>query len=132
MTKELWVNLPVKNIQKSKKFFTKIGFSFNEDRESETMAAMMVGEKKVPVMLFEESTFQNVIQHNVTDTEKSSETMLSFDAESREEVDELAGKVQEAGGNVFSGPAEMQGWMYGCAFTDPDGHRWNVLYMDTE
>ncbi len=132
MIKELWVNLPVKNIQKSKKFFTKIGFSFNEDRESETMAAMMVGEKKVPVMLFEESTFQNVIQHNVTDTEKSSETMLSFDAESREEVDELAGKVEEAGGNVFSGPAEMQGWMYGCAFTDPDGHRWNVLYMDTE
>ena len=132
MTKELWVNLPVKNIQKSKKFFSDIGFSFNEDRESETMAAMMVGEKKVPVILFEESTFQSVIQHNVTDTEKSSETMLSFDAECREEVDELATKVQKAGGNVFSGPAEVQGWMYGCAFTDPDGHRWNILYMDTE
>lgn len=132
MTKELWLNLPVKDIEKSKAFFTGIGFSFNEDRESETMAAMKVGEKKVPVMLFEENTFKNVIQHNVTDTEKSSEIMISFDAESREEVDELAEKVQEAGGNVFSGPAEMQGWMYGCAFTDPDGHRWNTLYMDTE
>ncbi len=132
MTKELWLNLPVKDIQKSKAFFTAIGFSFKEERESETMAAMTVGEKKVPVMLFEEIRFKNVIQHNVTDTDKSSEMMISFDAESREEVDELAEKVEEAGGNVFSGPSEIQGWMYGCAFTDLDGHRWNVLYMDTE
>lgn len=130
MTKELWINLPVKNIQKSKAFFTKIGFSFKEERESETMAAMMVGEKEVPVMLFEENRFKNVIQHDITNTDKSSEMMISFDAESQKEVDGLAEKVEEAGGKVFSGPAEIQGWMYGCAFTDLDGHRWNVLHMD--
>lgn len=129
MTKELWINLPVKDLKKSKTFFTKIGFSF-KDRETEDMIAMMVGEKKVPVMLFAESTFKNVIQHNVTDTKKSSEAIFSFDAESRDEVDELAKKVEEAGGTVFSKPAENQDWMYGCAFTDLDGHRWNVLYMD--
>ncbi|MDR8393736.1 VOC family protein [Aliifodinibius sp. S!AR15-10] len=131
MTKELWINLPVKDVKKSKAFFSEIGFSFNEDRETEEMAAMMVGEKEVPVMLFHEDTFKNFIQHEVTDTEKSSETIISFDAESREEVDQLAEKVKAAGGNVFSEPAEVQGWMYGCAFTDLDGHRWNVLYMNS-
>lgn len=130
MTKELWINLPVKDLEKSKDFFTKIGFSFNEKRETEDMAAMMVGEKKVPVMLFAESTFKNIIRHNITDTKNSSEVMLSFDAESREEVDKIAKKVEEAGGSVFGEPTEMQGWMYGCAFTDLDGHRWNALYMD--
>lgn len=130
MTKELWINLPVKDLKKSKAFFTRIGFSFNEERETEDMAAMIVGEKKVPVMLFVESTFKNIIRHKVTDTRQSSETLFSFDAESRQEVDEMAEKVEKAGGKVFSEPAEIQGWMYGCAFTDPDGHRWNVLYMD--
>ncbi len=130
MTKELWLNLPVKDLKKSKKFFSKIGFSFNEDRETENMAAMMVGEKKVPVMLFAESTFKNIIRHDVTDTEKSSEVLISFDAESREEIDDIAQKAEEAGGIVFGKPAEQQGWMYGCAFTDLDGHRWNALYMD--
>lgn len=130
MTNELWINLPVKDLKKSKAFFTEIGFSFKEGRETDDMVAMMVGEKKVPVMLFAESTFKNVIQHDVTDTNKSSEALFSFDAESREEVDEMAEKVEKAGGNVFSKPAEIQGWMYGCAFTDLDGHRWNVLYMD--
>lgn len=131
MTKELWLNLPVKDLKKSKEFFTKIGFSF-KDRETDTMIAMTVGEKKVPVMLFDESTFKDVIRHEVTDTKQSSEIMISFDAESREEVDEMAEKVEKAGGNVFSKPAEIQGWMYGCAFTDLDGHRWNALYMDQQ
>ncbi|MGN8225226.1 VOC family protein [Gracilimonas sp. BCB1] len=130
MTKELWLNLPVKDIKKSKTFFKAIGFSFDENREREDMAAMKVGEKKVPVMLITEATFKNVIQHTITDTSKSSEMMISFDAESREEVDEVAQKVEKAGGTVFAKPSEIQGWMYGSAFTDLDGHRWNVLYMD--
>lgn len=130
MTKELWLNLPVKDLKKSREFFAKIGFSF-KDREMDTMIAMTVGEKEVPVMLVDESTFKNFIQHEITDTSESSEIIISFDAESREEVDEIARRAEDAGGNVFGKPAEIQGWMYGCAFTDLDGHRWNALYMDT-
>ena len=59
-----------------------------------------------------------------------SEVLISFDAESREEVDETARKVFEAGGTVFSKLAEIQGWMYGFAFADLDGHRWNMVFMD--
>ena len=56
--------------------------------------------------------------------------MLSIDAESKEEVDEIAQKALDAGGKTNHQPGEMQGWMYGCVFSDIDGHKWNVLYMD--
>ena len=81
-------------------------------------------------MLFEESTFENFVQNEITDTKSSSEILISIDAESRAEVDAFAKKVVEAGGLVFAKPAEIQGWMYGCGFADLDGHRWNMLYMD--
>jgi len=82
------------------------------------------------VLLFAEDTFKSFTKHDLTDTRQSTETLFSFDAESREEVDEIARKVFDAGGNVFSEPAEIQGWMYGFAFADLDGHRWNQVYMD--
>lgn len=130
MVKQIWLNLPVKDVAKAKTFFSKIGFAFNEEQESPTMACMIVGEKNFVVMLFEENQLQGFIQNKLTDTKESSEMMISIDAQSRQEVDDFAVKVKEAGGLVFSEPAEIQGWMYGCAFTDLDGHRWNVLYMD--
>lgn len=81
-------------------------------------------------MLFEESTFKKIIDRDGTDTSKSSEVLFSFDAESKEEVDELAKKVEKAGGIVFSKPSEVQDWMYGFGFSDLDGHRWNAFYMN--
>ena len=130
MTKQIWLNLPVKEVAKSKAFFSKIGFSFNEKHDTPTSTCMLVGEGHFVVMLFEESLFASFSQNQLTDTKSSSEILISIDAESREEVDEMAEKVRQAGGNVFSDPAESQGWMYGCAFADLDGHRWNILYMD--
>jgi predicted lactoylglutathione lyase len=130
MVKQIWLNLPVKNVEKSKTFFTEIGFSFNEAHDTESMACMLVGETNFVVMLFEETQLESCIQNKITDTSLSSEMLISIDAQSKEEVDEFAIKVQEAGGNLFAKPAENQGWMYGCGFADLDGHRWNVLYMD--
>lgn len=130
MAKQIWLNLPVKEIVQSKIFFTKIGFFFSEQHDTDNSAAMLVGEKNFVVMLFEESMFEGFVQNKITDTNSSSEVLISIDAESREEVDELAQKVIEAGGTVFAKPAESQGWMYGCGFADLDGHRWNVLFMD--
>ncbi len=81
-------------------------------------------------MLFEESMFKGFIRHEISDPVKGSEILISIDAANREEVDDLAKKAAVAGGEVFGKPSEIQGWMYGCGFTDLDGHRWNVLYMD--
>ena len=130
MTKKIWLNLPVKNIEKSKQFFSKIGFSFNEEYSNENSACMLVGDQNFVVMLFEESLFGNFVQNTIADTQTHSEMLISIDAESRNEVEELAQKVEEAGGVLFAKPAENQGWMYGCGFSDLDGHRWNVLFMD--
>ncbi|MES2284764.1 MAG: VOC family protein [Bacteroidota bacterium] len=131
MTKEFWINLPVKDIKKSKEFFTKLGFSFNTQYgNSDESIALTIGSKNVIVMLFTEPTFKNFTNNEIVNTKQATEVLLSIDAESREEVDEMAKKAEAAGGIVFSKPAENQGWMYGCGFTDPDGHRWNVLYMD--
>ncbi|WP_074727780.1 MULTISPECIES: VOC family protein [Paenibacillus] len=81
-------------------------------------------------MLFPEPVFKNFTGNEIADPKQSSEVLFSIDAESRGEVDEIAKRAVEAGGMIFSEPAEHQGWMYGCGFADLDGHRWNALYMD--
>ncbi len=132
MAKELWINLPVKDVGKSKEFFTKIGFSLNtEHGDNDEMACMQLGEKKSNVLLFAENKFKDFTKNGLTDTGKSTETLISFDAENREEIDETARKVFDAGGVIFSEPAEIEGWMYGFAFADLDGHRWNQVFMNT-
>ena len=131
MAKELWINLPVKDVEKSKEFFSKIGFSPNtEHGASDEMACVQLGEKQFNVLLFAENKFKGFTKNELTDTGKSTETLISFDAENKAEVDETARKVFEAGGRIFSEPSEIEGWMYGFAFADLDGHRWNQVYMD--
>lgn len=131
MTKEIWINLPVKNINKSKAFFSKLGFSFNSQyNDSEESACLVIGEKNVIVMLFTESTFENFTGNKISDSNQGTEVLFSIGAESREEVDEMAEKVVKAGGKIYAEAGDTDGWMYGCGFADLDGHRWNVLYMD--
>ncbi|MDN3724237.1 VOC family protein [Aequorivita sp. SDUM287046] len=132
MTTEYWLNLPIKDLKRSKKFFTEIGFVFNPNRESDTMASLMVGKAPMPIMLFEQTEFERVVQSKIADTEKGAEIIISFNAETKTEVDEMAKKVKKAGGDVFTEPSDIQGWMYNVSFKDPDGHRWNMLYMDRE
>lgn len=131
MTKQFWVNLPVKDITKSKEFFTQLGFSFTKEHGNRNESAgLIIGDQNVVVMLFVESAFKKFTKNEITDTNQSTEVLFSIDAESREEVDEMAKQVVQAGGTIFGEPAEHEGWMYGCGFADLDGHRWNVLYMD--
>ena len=131
MAKQFWVNLPVKDIIKSKAFFTNLGFSFTAEHDNSNEAAgLIIGDQNVVVMLFAESAFQKFTRNEITDTKQSTEVLFSIDARSRDEVDEMAKKAVQAGGTIFSDPGEHEGWMYGCGFADLDGHRWNVLYMD--
>ena len=131
MTKDLWINLPVKDVKKSREFFTKIGFTQNAHfPETEQMSSLFVGTKNLVIMLCAELVFQGFTKNNIADAKNATEVLFSFDAESRQEVDELAEKVKTAGGTVWAEPGENQGWMYGFGFSDLDGHRWNVLHMD--
>ena len=132
MTKEIWLNLPVKDVLKSRAFYEQIGFTFNpnDDPTNAAMQCMFVGQKNFVVMLFPEETLKQFSRLDVNDTATTSQFLISIDAESREEVDELTAKAKAAGGLIFGEPSEIQGWMYGSGFTDLDGHRWNTLFMD--
>ena len=131
-TKEIWINLPVKDVAKSKEFYKAIGFVLNTTHgDTNDSACFLIGEKNIVLMLFQEDVFKNFTKNHVTDTSQSSEVLFSFDAETRSEVDDMAVKAEAAGGRLFSKPEEIQGWMYGCGFSDVDGHRWSMLHMDT-
>ena len=129
--KAFWINLPVKDVQKSVAFFIALGFKFNPSRAiTEHSACLMAGNNQVVVMLFEETIFEGFTKQPLTDTALSTEVLFSLDVESKEEVDLMAEKAVAAGGKCNHVPSAMEGWMYGCVFADIDGHRWNIMYMD--
>ncbi len=132
MKREIWINLPVKDITASKKFFSSIGFFrlHPAHEHNDHMGAIQAGDNNVMVMLFPEKVFESFTQTGISDTKQFAEALFSFTAVNKEEVDEMAKNVKHAGGTVFAEPGEKDGWMYGCGFADPDGHRWNMLYMD--
>jgi predicted lactoylglutathione lyase len=128
MVKQFWLNLPVKNIEKSKQFFTALGFKFNEKQgNGPNSACLLLGDKDIVCMLFDEPTFKQCMGEAAMNLGYSSEVLLSIDAQSKEEVDEMAAKAIAAGGSSNHKPTDMKGWMYGCVFADIDGHRWNVF-----
>lgn len=130
MARQFWLNLPVKDLARSRQFFTQLGFAFNDRHGQRDMVSLVVGDDGVIVNLFPEDTFSGCAVAAVADAPRAAEVLLSFGAESRDEVDAIAKKAKAAGASVFCEPAPVQGWMYGCGFADLDGHRWNVLHMD--
>ncbi len=81
-------------------------------------------------MLFAQDVFSGFTNNALSDTTKGTEVLFSLGADSRDQVNDIANRVKSAGGTVFGEPRESNGFMYGCGFCDPDGHRWNVLFMD--
>lgn len=131
MSRELWLNLPVREPERAKAFYTQLGFRLNEQYASQDGSlSLIAGDNQVVLMLFPETTFRTFAGNPIADSRQGTEVLFSLGANSRDEVDEIALKAESAGGTVFSKPGEQGGWMYGCGFADPDGHRWNALYMD--
>ena len=129
MAKELWINLPVKNLQQSRNFFKALGFTLNERfSESDDMAGLVVGDHQVMVMLFPKATFESFTGNSISDVSKGTEMLLSISMDTENEINEVIQKARQAGGIVFAEPGEKNG-MYGAGFCDLDGHRWNLLIM---
>ncbi len=129
MSKELWINLPVRDIAASRAFFQAIGLpEHDQHRNNPDMVALQVG--NTMVMLFPISQFERFAGTNISDTGKGCEILISYGAGSKEEVDEVYEKVKQTGVVVFGPPRLVDGSMYGMGFCDPDGHRWNMLWME--
>ncbi len=128
MATKFFVNLPVKNLNKSIEFFTKLGFCFNAQFTDETATCMIVSED-VFVMLLTQEKFKTFTPKKICDATKSTEVLVGFSSESKEKVDELVRKAVAAGGTTYAEPKDY-GFMYQHGFQDPDGHIWELIYMD--
>jgi predicted lactoylglutathione lyase len=129
MTTQIYVNLPVKNLNRSVEFFTKLGYTFNPQFTDENATCMIVGEN-IFVMLLVEKFFQTFTAKPICDAIKSTEVLVCLSCENRAEVDDLVRKAVAAGG---TSPRKSQdhGFMYGHGFEDLDGHIWELIYMES-
>lgn len=128
MHKQIFVNLPVKNLERSKAFFTRLGFGFEPKFTDEKAACMVIGEN-IFAMLLVEKFFQGFTRRPVADATHSTEVLVCLSCESRAEVDRLVAQAVAAGGEAPRAPQD-HGFMYGHGFEDLDGHVWELVYME--
>ena len=128
MSKQIFINLPVKDLKKSITFFKKLGFKFNPQFTDDKAACMIIGEN-IYSMLLLEKFFKSFTKKKVADAKKTTEVLIAIDVKSRKDVDRMIKKAVAAGGSIYNKPQD-HGWMCGHSFADLDGHQWEVLYMD--
>ncbi|MDH6592003.1 putative lactoylglutathione lyase [Variovorax sp. TBS-050B] len=127
--KQIFVNLAVKDLEKSKAFFAALGYTFNPQFTDANAACMVIHEGSIHAMLLVEEFFKTFTSKSLADTSQSTEVLLCLSCDSRAEVDEMVAKAVAAGGTAPRPPQDY-GFMYGHGFQDIDGHLWELMYMD--
>ena len=125
---QMFVNLPVKNLQASIAFFTELGFSFNPDFTDENATCMIIG-PNLYSMLLNHSYFAGFAPRAIADGSKVCEVIVALQLDSREQVDDVVKRAVAAGGATYNEPKD-HGFMYQHGFTDLDGHVWEVFVMN--
>ncbi len=128
MSTKIFVNLPVKDLKRSVEFFGKLGFQFNPQFTDETAACMVVS-GDIFVMLLTEAKFKEFTPKTICDATKSTEVLVCLSCESRDKVSEMVRQALAAGGTSYA-DAKDYGFMLQHGFQDPDGHIWELIYMD--
>ncbi|MDO7906204.1 VOC family protein [Paenibacillus sp. JX-17] len=123
-----FVNLAVQDLQVTMDFFQAIGFSFNPMFTNEDAACMVINESTY-VMLLTHDHFRKFTKKAIANPSESTEVLIALTAESREQVDQIMNTALQSGGRAASEPQD-HGFMYQQSFQDPDGHIWEVFYMD--
>ena len=125
----IFVNLPVKDLETSKGFFSELGFEF-DPQFSDDSAACMIVDENVFVMLLVEARFKDFINGEIADA-TTTETITCLSADSKEQIDETVAKAIAAGARPWK-PTMEEGPMYGASFQDLDGHVWELMYMEQQ
>ncbi|MDA6070946.1 glyoxalase/bleomycin resistance/extradiol dioxygenase family protein [Flavobacterium sp. AC] len=128
METKIFLNLAVKDLNKSIAFFTQLGFSFNPKFTNEKGTCLVIG-KNINAMLLTEEFYQTFTNKQICNTATTSEVIISVSLEARDKVDEMMEKVIKAGGSEYM-KTQDYGWMYHRTFLDLDGHHWEVFYMN--
>jgi len=123
----MFINLPVKDLQKATEFFKKLGFSIHPDFSDDKAVCVVFGEHMYAMLLTEEF-FKTFTRKNITDAHNTTEAIIALSVDTKEEVDDIFDRVIQAGGAEVREPDD-HGWMYGKSFEDLDGHQWEILWM---
>ncbi|WP_374951814.1 VOC family protein [Mucilaginibacter sp.] len=128
--KQIWANLGVKDVSRTREFYTKLGIKSNEDHDNggDQLTSFLFG-NDFAIHFFEANFLKQSFEGELTDLTKSNEIMFSLWADSKEEADQWAEEVRNAGGTIFSEPKAFGNNYYGFGFADPDGHKFNVFHM---
>ena len=128
MPRKLFVNIPVSDLQRSITFFEALGFTFNQQFTDASATSMLVGEDAY-FMLLVRDRFSDFAKRPIGNPQEQTTAMYALGVNSREEVDEMVRIAVASGGSHAADPQD-HGFMYGWSFFDPDGHHWEVFYMD--
>jgi predicted lactoylglutathione lyase len=128
MSRMIFVNVPVKDLQRSVEFFTALGFEFNPQFTDENATCMVINDDAA-VMLLVEDFYRTFTTKQVADASQVSEVLIGISAATREEVDQLVDAAVAGGASEAGEPIQMDG-MFQRAFHDLDHHKWEVIWMD--
>jgi predicted lactoylglutathione lyase len=131
VSKLIFVNLPVGDLPKSIAFYEALGAVKNEQFTDHT-AACMVFSETIHVMLLTHDKFRQFTPKTIANARETTEVLICMSADSRDDVDATLARADAAGGMIDIGPKQDYGFMYGRSFEDPDGHIWEVMWMDLE
>ena len=125
---QIYVNLPIKDVQKTRDFWTKLGFSINEQFSNDKAVSVVMKEDHIYAMFLKEEFFQTFTNRPFAKGD-TTQVLLAVGVDSREEVDRIVKTALENGGSAYSEPMD-HGWMYQRAFADIDGHQWEMMFAD--
>ena len=131
MSRMIFVNLPVSDLARSIAFYEAVGALKNEEFRDESSQAMMFSDV-IFVMLLDHKKFASFTPREIPDAHQTSQMLLCLSADSRDDVDATVARAATAGGRADPGPIQDFGFMYGRSFEDPDGHIWELSWMDVE
>lgn len=128
MPRQIFVNLPIHDLQKSQAFFRALGLEFNPQFSNDQGACLVIAEN-IYAMLLVEPFFQTFTKLPISDARKATEVLIALSCEDRAEVEALVVKAVAAGATTPNAPQD-HGFMYQHGFTDLDGHQWELFWMD--
>jgi predicted lactoylglutathione lyase len=126
--KMIWANLAVSNLERTTKFYTTLGFKANGTPNKE-LTSFLFGKDNFIIHFFLKDVLKAFLKSQISDSQQANEIIFTISAETKDQVDDWAKEVEEAGGKVVSKPEAFGEGYYGFTFADPDGHKFNVFYM---
>lgn len=127
----VWINLAVKDLDKTESFYKAIGFEPNgEHFKNNELVSFLAGTNKLIVHFFRKEILAKFSMGTLSDPSEANEMIITIGSKSQDEIIEIAEKVKKGGGKVITEPQRIDGKYYGCLFSDPDGHKWNLLLLE--